>query len=173
MDREPSAPRIKLCGESRGRCLDYRGAERTSLFLKHGHGMTYLRRGMSFERARAYRTVEAARILALVLDEQGVPHVRFDVTTRRRGHSDVAGGGRRTLSLEAFADAYCGDGAATHAASDAPRRSGAFGRALRGGLRRLLPAGASRPAFIATYPEAPAKSTARDGKRAGTLLESA
>jgi hypothetical protein len=166
MGRDPSPPEIKLRGRTRGAWLARRGAERTSLFLKHGRLMAYLRRGMTFERPRAYSTFETAEILSLTIDEQGVPHVRFAVTTRRRGHPDVNKEGLRTLSLTAFADAYCSD-VATPAADGSPRRAGAFGRALRGGLRRLLPIGSGRPSLVAAYPEAPAKDPARNGGRPG------
>jgi len=171
MERDPKAPEIRLYGQSRGECLGYRGPERASLFVKQGRGMAYLRRGMAFDRPRAYRTTETARILALILDEQGVPHVRFEVTTRRTGHPDVNIEGLRTLSLMAFADTYCTD-KALRFACNVPQRAGAFRRALRGGLRRLLP-GDARDPLVALYPEAPAKSPTRDDPRATPFLNSA
>jgi len=173
MERDTNTPHIALGGESNAEFLDYRGAERASFFIRNGRGMAYLRRGMAFERPRAYRTTETARILTLMLDEQGVPHVRFEVATRRADHGEISNEGQRTLSLKAFVGAYCSDEAVARFACEAPQRPGAFGRALRGGLRRLLPAGARQPAFIASYPKAPAKSTVRDDENAGPLHNTA
>lgn len=168
MEREPSAPEIRLRGKSKAKYLDYRGLERTSLFLKHGRDMDYLRRDMAFERPLAYRSVETARILSLMLDKQHVPHARFEVTIRRGGQNEVSNEGLRTLSLKAFADIYCKEDASARFACHTPSRPGSFGRALRGGLRRLLPAPGRRPA---AYPETPAKTPARDD--AGVFLKSA
>jgi len=173
MERDTNAPHIALGGESNAEFLDYRGAERASFFIRNGRGMAYVRRGMAFERPRPYRTTETARILTLILDEQGVPHVRFGVTTQRADHDEISNEGQRTLSLKAFVEAYCSDEAVARFACEAPQRPGAFGRALRGGLRRLLPANTRRSAFIASYPKAPAKTAVRDDERAGPLHNTA
>ena len=173
MEHDPSAPEIRLRGTSGGEFLDYRGPERSSFFLKHGQNMEFLRRGMTFARPRAFNTVETARILCLMLDGQRVPHVRFEVTIQRGGQNEISNGELRTLSLKVFAETYCEEDASARFACTAPRRPGAFGRALRGGLRRLLPAAGNSAAPATAYTYAQAKITARDGERAGALMKSA
>jgi hypothetical protein len=173
MEHDPSAPEITLRGKSRAKFLDYRRLERASFFLKHGQNMEFLRHGMTFQRPRAFNAVETARILSLMLDKQRVPHVRFEVTLRCGGQKDISNEGSRLLSLKVFAETYCENDASARIICNAPPRSGSLGRALRGGLRRLLPAASRRAGLVAAYPESPAINPARDDTQAGAFMKSA
>jgi hypothetical protein len=62
--------------------------------------------GAEFSRARTGNTVETAKVLSLVKDTFGIPHVKFALTLKSR-QADVYNDGPRTLALTAFEDVYC------------------------------------------------------------------
>ncbi len=77
----------------------------SSMFLRSGDKLHYIRPGTTFRRLHPRNLVETAEILAVSTDDAGIPHVRFSVRYQHpaRTQSDVA---QRTLALRTFADRY-------------------------------------------------------------------
>ena len=97
---------IHLKGRSQAAYVGFRGKERSSIFIKRGRHMEFIRRGMSFQRTKPDKSVETARILSVVSDALRIPHVRFEVNLRRPSRAAVFMDGPRTLSLASFANTY-------------------------------------------------------------------
>jgi len=99
---------IHLKGRSQAAFVEFRGRERSSVFIKRGRDMEYIRRGMSFQRIKSDKSIETAKILAVVLDALKIPHVRYEIDLQRPSRSATFKVGPRTLSLTSFADTYRG-----------------------------------------------------------------
>ena len=97
---------IHLKGRSKAAFVGFRGRERSSIFIKRGREMEYIRRGMAFRRVKADKSVETARILSVVLDGLQIPHVRYEVDLERPSRRTVFREGPRTLSWTTFAHTY-------------------------------------------------------------------
>ena len=97
---------IHLKGRSKAAFVKFRGRERSSIFIKSGRNMEYIRRGMAFRRVKADKSVETARILSVVLDGLQIPHVRYEVALQRPSRAAVSREGPRTLSWTTFAHTY-------------------------------------------------------------------
>ena len=76
-------------------------------------GITRLRRrkspiavGEQFERVHPDRTVETAKVLSVLKDPLGIPHVRYAVTIKKPLRTKSFREGPRLLALEAFSQAY-------------------------------------------------------------------
>ncbi len=76
-------------------------------------GITRLRRrkdtvavGAKFERVHPDRTVETAKVLSVLKDPLGIPHVRYAVTIKKPLRTNSFREGPRLLALEAFSQAY-------------------------------------------------------------------
>ena len=97
---------IHLKGRSQAAFVGFRGRERSSIFIKRGRDMEFIRRGMAFQRIKPDKSIETARILSVVLDGMHIPHVRYEITLQRPSWSTVFKDGPRTLSLTSFAKTY-------------------------------------------------------------------
>lgn len=97
---------IHLKGRSQAAYVGFRGRERSSIFIKRGRDMEYIRRGMSFYRIKPDKSVETARILSVVLDGLKIPHVHYELNLMRPSRSTAFKVGPKTLSLASFADTY-------------------------------------------------------------------
>ena len=97
---------IHLKGRSQAAYVGFRGRERTSIFIKRGRNMEYIRPGMSFRRIKADKSVETAKILSVVLDGLKIPHVHYEWKLQRPSRSASFKVGPKTLSLASFADTY-------------------------------------------------------------------
>jgi hypothetical protein len=62
--------------------------------------------GERFERIHPDRTVETAKVLSVLKDPLGIPHVRYAVTKRNPLRTAPSREGSRLLALEAFSRAY-------------------------------------------------------------------
>ena len=97
---------IHLKGRSQATYVGFRGRERSSIFIKRGRDMEFIRRGMSFQRVKPDKTIETARILSVMLDGMHIPHVRYEINLQRPSWSRSFNDGPRTLSLASFAKTY-------------------------------------------------------------------
>ncbi|NKB57085.1 MAG: hypothetical protein GKS00_12210 [Alphaproteobacteria bacterium] len=62
--------------------------------------------GAQFERVHPDRTVETAKVLSVLNDPLGIPHVRYAVTMKKPLRTTSFRDGPRLLALEAFSQAY-------------------------------------------------------------------
>lgn len=62
--------------------------------------------GAHFERVHPDRTVETAKVLSVLKDPLGIPHVRYAVTMKKPLRTMSVSEGPRLLALEAFSQAY-------------------------------------------------------------------
>jgi len=62
--------------------------------------------GARFERIHPDRTVETAKVLSVIDDSMGIPHVRYALTIKRPQRPAPFREGPRLLALEAFSAAY-------------------------------------------------------------------
>ncbi|MDD9927028.1 MAG: hypothetical protein OXR03_14485, partial [Rhodospirillaceae bacterium] len=62
--------------------------------------------GEMFERVHPDRTVETAKVLSVLKDPLGIPHVRYAVTIKKPLRTNSFREGPRLLALEAFSQAY-------------------------------------------------------------------
>ena len=62
--------------------------------------------GAQFERVHADRTVETAKVLSVMEDSLGIPHVRYALTIKKPQRPMPFREGPRLLALEAFSAAY-------------------------------------------------------------------
>jgi hypothetical protein len=97
---------IHLKGRSRAAYVGFRGRERTSIFIKRGGSMEYIRPGTSFQRIKADKSVETAKVLSVVLDGLKIPHVHYELRLQRPSRTTPFMVGPKTLSLASFADTY-------------------------------------------------------------------
>ena len=89
--------------------IDAMSMQESSLF----DGISLLRRrkvqvdvGAQFERVHPDRTVETAKVLSVIKDSLGIPHVRYALTIRKPMRPAAFREGPRLLALEAFSAAY-------------------------------------------------------------------
>ena len=97
---------LKLRGKTRAEPLAVRGDERTSLFIKRGSKIEFVKSGSIFSRKHNDSSVETARIISMRTDTFGIVHVRYEVSIARRHIGGSYFEGPRTLALAAFADTY-------------------------------------------------------------------
>lgn len=97
---------IHLKGRSRAEFVGFRGRERSSVFIKRGRTMEFIRAGASFRRVKADKSIETAKILSVVLDGLQIPHVRYEINLERPSRMAVFKDGPRTLSLSSFTHTY-------------------------------------------------------------------
>jgi hypothetical protein len=62
--------------------------------------------GAQFERVHADRTVETAKVLSVMEDSLGIPHVRYALTIKKPQRPLPVREGPRLLALKAFSAAY-------------------------------------------------------------------
>lgn len=62
--------------------------------------------GAKFERVHPDRTIETAKVLSVLNDPLGIPHVRYAVTKKSPLRPTSFREGPRLLALEAFSQAY-------------------------------------------------------------------
>jgi hypothetical protein len=62
--------------------------------------------GAKFERIHADRTVETAKVLSVMKDPLGIPHVRFALSIKLPQRQKALREGSRLLALDAFSQAY-------------------------------------------------------------------
>lgn len=62
--------------------------------------------GEQFQRVHPDRTVETAKVLSVLKDPLGIPHVRYAVTIKKPLRTKSFREGPRLLALEAFSRAY-------------------------------------------------------------------
>lgn len=99
-----SIPRLR--GNSRAENLKSSSKGLSSIFLKRGRRVEFVKLGCLFKRTRRDRSVETARVLGMLKDNYGIMHVRYEVNVSRRHMSTSYFEGPRTLALAAFADTY-------------------------------------------------------------------
>ena len=75
---------LKLRGKTRAETLAVRGHERTSLFIKRGRKIEFVKSGSIFSRKHNDSSVETARIIGMRTDTSGIAHVRCEVSIARR-----------------------------------------------------------------------------------------
>ena len=97
---------LKLRGKTRAESLAVRGHERTSLFIKRGRKIEFVKSGSIFSRKHNDRSVETARIISMRTDTFGIAHVSYEVSIARRHIAGSYFEGPRTLALAAFAATY-------------------------------------------------------------------
>jgi len=97
---------IHLKGRSQAAFVGFRGRERSSIFIKRGRNMEYIRPGTSFRRVKPDKSIETAKILAVVLDGMQIPHVRYEINLQRPSRTVVFRDGPRILSLTSFTHTY-------------------------------------------------------------------
>lgn len=97
---------IHLKGRSQAEYVGFRGRERSSVFIKRGRKMEFIRPGAAFRRIKPDKSIETAKILAVVLDGMQIPHVRYEINLERPSRSQVFRDGPRTLSLTSFTHTY-------------------------------------------------------------------
>lgn len=68
--------------------------------------MEYIRPGTAFRRIRPDKSVETAKVLAVVLDGMRIPHVRYEINFERPSRTSVFKDGPRILSLTSFTHTY-------------------------------------------------------------------
>ena len=78
----------------------------TSFFIKRGRKMEFIRRGAAFQRIKPDKSIETAKILAVVLDGMKIPHVRYEINLERPSRTLVFKDGPRILSLSSFTHTY-------------------------------------------------------------------
>lgn len=67
---------LELRGKTRAEMLAVRCDERTSLFMKRGRKIEFLKSGSIFSRKHNDSSVETARIIGMRTDTFGIAHVR-------------------------------------------------------------------------------------------------
>lgn len=97
---------IQLQGRTGGAYLLAEGGERSSMFIKRGRSLEFVKSGSMFHRTRPDKSVEAARIIGMRTDGFGIAHVRYEVCIFRRQRSATYFDGPRTLALAAFTETY-------------------------------------------------------------------
>jgi hypothetical protein len=97
---------IHLKGRSEAAFVGFRGRERSSVFIKRGRKMEYIRPGTAFRRTRPDKSVETAKVLAVVLDGMRIPHVRYEINLEQPSRTSVFKDGPRILSLTSFTHTY-------------------------------------------------------------------
>lgn len=97
---------IHLKGRSQAEFVGFRGRERSSIFIKRGRKMEYIRPGTAYRRIKPDKSIETAKILAVVLDGMRIPHVRFEINLQRPSRSPAFRDGPRILSLTSFTHTY-------------------------------------------------------------------
>jgi hypothetical protein len=73
------------------------------MWFRHETSALPLSEGARFRRARGYDVVETARILAVVADPAGIPHVRFSLEIASQCNLAIE---QRTLALDLFRTLY-------------------------------------------------------------------
>jgi hypothetical protein len=81
------------------------GRPLTSMFLKRGRKLEYVRAGSRFRKIHPDTMIETATVLSVATDSFGIPHVKFQVTFRRPNRN-FFDGGARMLALKSFAKHY-------------------------------------------------------------------
>ncbi len=76
-----------------------------SLLFQRGDCMEYVKSGSQFRRVLADRTVETAEIIAVHIDQQGIPHLRYRVDFIRPNRQRYVEG-PRVLAARSFFDLY-------------------------------------------------------------------
>jgi len=74
-------------------------------FVKKCEQGPELEPGATFRNVRPGNLVETAKVLAIKADDQGIPHVRFDVTVDTASKIRLVEG-RRILSLASFTQQF-------------------------------------------------------------------
>jgi hypothetical protein len=97
---------IHLKGRSQAEFVGFRGRERSSFFIKRGRKMEFIRRGAAFRRIKPDKSIETAKVLAVVLDGMKIPHVRYEINLERPSRTLVFKDGPRILSLSSFTHTY-------------------------------------------------------------------
>ena len=97
---------LRLPGKTGGAFLKAGTGERTSMFMKCGKRIEFVRSGSTFHRTRPDKTVEMARILGMRTDSYGIAHIRYEVSIFKRQRSNTYIHGPRTLALAAFTETY-------------------------------------------------------------------
>ena len=97
---------IQLRGRTSGAFLRPAGGERSSMFVKRGRALEFVKSGSVFHRTKPDNSVEAARIIGMRTDSFGIAHVRYEVSIFKRQQSAAYFDGPRTLALAAFAETY-------------------------------------------------------------------
>ena len=97
---------LKLRGKTRAELLGLRGSERSSMFIKRGRKVEFVKTGSLFHRTHSDKSVETARVIGMRTDTFGIAHVRYEVSIARRHIAASYFEGPRTLALEAFTQTY-------------------------------------------------------------------
>ncbi|MFN0041746.1 MAG: hypothetical protein ACKVSF_00865 [Alphaproteobacteria bacterium] len=77
----------------------------SSLLFQRGDCMEYVKSGSQFRRVLADRTVETAEVIAVQIDQQGIPHLRYRVDFTRPNRQRYVEG-PRVLAARSFFDLY-------------------------------------------------------------------
>lgn len=97
---------LKLRGKTRADLLSLRSKERSSMFIKRGRKIEFVKSGSLFQRIHADKSIETARVIGMRTDTFGIAHVRYEVSIARRSIPASYFEGPRTLALAAFTDTY-------------------------------------------------------------------
>ena len=97
---------IHLKGRSQAAFVGFRGRERASVFIKRGRDMEFIRRGMSFRRVKPDKSIETAKVLAVVMDGLQIPHVRYEIAVEQPSRTGGFKDGPRILALRTFTATY-------------------------------------------------------------------
>ena len=62
--------------------------------------------GERYVRTRPDHTVETVKVVSVMKDPVGIPHVRYDLTIKKPQRPNSVSEGSRLLALEAFSEAY-------------------------------------------------------------------
>lgn len=76
-----------------------------SLLFQRGNCMEYVKPGSQFRRVLADRTVETAEVVAVHIDQKGIPHLRYRVDFIRPNRQRYVEG-PRVLAARSFFDLY-------------------------------------------------------------------
>ena len=99
---------IELRGKTLAKFLDLNFVERSSMFLKHGGKLEFVKSGSKFKRMRNDKSVETAYFLGVRRDAFGIAHVRYKLSISRPKILPPYVEGSRTLALRAFTETYTG-----------------------------------------------------------------
>ena len=97
---------FRLGGRTSGARLKPAGGERSSMFIKRGRALEFVKSGSLFHRTRPDKSVETARIIGMRTDSFGIAHVRYEVSIFKRQRASAYFDGPRTLALAAFTATY-------------------------------------------------------------------
>ncbi len=103
--------KINLKGKSQARYLNP-GLKRRSIIVKRNHGHSeknifdYIRIGSSFSRTRSDKAVETAHITGVSTDNFGIPHIRYDMKSKKPFTTSSNYDGSKMLALPTFIDLF-------------------------------------------------------------------